>query len=95
MTKCSQCHQEEATIRAMIGGTYYPDLGPDCKAKLSAGQGISSGHARWARTIDAEDNEAAIQQPRNKDGTINGRFCRLYPRQAAALFTPEQMRKAT
>lgn len=92
--KCTQCKTNEATIRAMIQGTYYPDLCSGCKAKLSTGQAVSSGHARWARSVDAEDHELDIQQPYNKDGTPNGKFIRAYPEQAAALFTEEQMRKA-
>lgn len=78
----------------MIQGTYYPNLCAGCKASLSTGQSASSGHARWSRTIDAEDHEADIQQPFNKDGTPNGKFVRLYPEQARAVMTDEQMRKA-
>ncbi len=92
--KCSECKTNEATIRAMIQGEYYPNLCAGCKDALSAGQGVSSGHARWSRTVDAEDHEADIQQPRNKDGTPNRRFIRLYPQQAAAVLTEEEMRKA-
>ena len=55
---------------------------------------VSSGDARWQRTIDLENHEADIQQPYNADGSINVRFARLYPKQAAALFSKEQLRKA-
>lgn len=95
MANCTICHTNEADVSAIIKGVYYPNICREDKAKLQAGQAISSGHAKWERSIDAEDHEADVQQPYNKDGTINGRFCRLYPRQAAALFTDEQMRKAT
>jgi hypothetical protein len=94
MAKCSQCKTNQSTIRAMIQGVYYSDLCAECKAAISSGQSVSSGHARWTRTIDAEDHEADIQQPRNKDGTPNGRFVRMYPEQARAVLTDEEMRKA-
>lgn len=94
MSKCSECKAKEATIRAMIEGVYYSGLCAACKATLSVGQSVSSGHARWARGIDLEDNEAVIQQPRNVDGTPNRKFIRLYPQQAAAVLTEEEMRKA-
>lgn len=55
---------------------------------------VSTGAARWNRTIDAEDHEAEIQQPYNKDGTINAGFAKMYPRQAKALFTDKQIRDA-
>jgi hypothetical protein len=55
---------------------------------------VSSGDARWQRTIDAEDHEAEIQQPWNADGSINTRFAKLYPTQAAALFSEKEIRDA-
>lgn len=55
---------------------------------------VSSGHAEWNRTIDMQDHEADIQQPYNKDGTINTRFAKLYPKQAKALFTEVELRNA-
>lgn len=95
MPKCSECKTSDGTISAVIQGKYHANLCPACKALLNAGQTISSGAARWSRTIDAEDHEADIQQPWNKDGTINGKFVRLYPEQAKALFSEEEMRRAT
>lgn len=64
-----------------------------CTAALNPVK-VSSGAAEWDRVIDAQDHESDIQQPYNADGSINARFAKLYPRQAAALFTPEQIRDA-
>lgn len=94
MAKCSECLREDGSITAVIQGRYYPSLCGACKARLNAGQAVSSGAARWSRTIDLEDHEADIQQPHNADGTPNGRFCRLYPDKAKYLFTDEQIRRA-
>ncbi len=91
---CTECKTHEGDISAVISGEYYPNICTDCRTRLNAGQSVSSGHARWARDIDLQDNEANIQQPYNADGTVNGRFAKLYPTQAKALFTDEQIRKA-
>lgn len=56
---------------------------------------MSSGHARWNRSIDTEDHEHEIQQPYNADGSINTKFAKLYPMQAGKLFTPEEIRRAS
>jgi hypothetical protein len=92
--RCTSCKTTEATERAVINGTYYPNICAGCRESLTSGQSISSGHARWARSIDAEDHEMDIQQPFNKDGTPNRRFVRAYPEQARAVMTEDQMRKA-
>jgi len=77
----------------VVQGKYYPKICSECRYKL-APIITSSGDARWQRTIDLEDHEHEIQQPYNADGSINVRFARLYPEQAKALFTPDQLRKA-
>lgn len=92
--KCNECKTNEGDISAIIAGEYYTNLCADCRAHLNAGQSISSGHARWSRSIDLEDMEYAIQQPRNADGTPNRRFVQLYPEQARAVLTEQEMRKA-
>ncbi len=90
MVKCDLCGNE-ATLGAVVGGIYYKHICVFCNSK---GSSVSSGHAQWQRTMDAEDNEASIQQPWNSDGTINTRFAKLYPKQASALFSDEELRKA-
>ncbi len=88
---CDVCKLNKATGSAVKDGHYYKFICSDCKPRPN----VSSGHARWARGIDLEDHEADIQQPYNKDGTINRRFAMLYPKQAGVLFTNEQVRKAS
>lgn len=78
---------------AIVGGVYVKDICRTCQAVLQPIV-LSSGHARWERGIDLEDHEAEIQQPYNSNGSVNTRFAKLYPKQAAAIFTPEQLRKA-
>lgn len=88
--KCQICKINKATLSAIINGVYYKNLCASCKPLTR----VSSGHARWARDIDIQDNEAEIQQPYNADGTVNTRFAKLYPEQARAIFTEEQIRQA-
>lgn len=90
MEKCELCLENEATVSAIIDGVYYRNACDLCNSN----GGVSSGYARWLRSIDAEDREADIQQPWNSDGTINTRFAKLYPKQAAAVFTPDELDKA-
>ena len=89
--KCQICQQNPATVSAVIDGVYYKHLCHSCK---SARNQISSGHARWARSVDLEDHEADIQQPYNADGTVNADFARLYPDKARAIFSEKQIRDA-
>lgn len=95
MSKCSVCKTNPSELSAVVSGVFYKDLCRDCKALLHKGQSPSSGHARWERSIDAEDHEGDIQQPYNADGTINVKFAKLYPKQAKELFSEEQIRNAT
>lgn len=89
---CEVCSTNTSSLSAIIGGVYYKYVCAQCNGK---GAQVSSGHARWARSIDAEDHEAEIQQPYNSDGTINTRFAKLYPEQAAALFDEKDLREAS
>lgn len=89
MKLCQKCRIRPATIGVIIGGEYL-DLCTECKPLPQ----VNSGAARWARGIDLEDHEHEIQQPYNKDGSINTRFAKLYPTQAKALFTDKQLRDA-
>ena len=91
MSTCDICHQNSSSCSAIVDGVYYKDVCDSCKLLNNK---VSSGHATWSRSIDVEDNEAEIQQPYNADGTINTRFAKLYPTQAKALFTEEQLRNA-
>lgn len=92
MSKCDICKINHADYSAILDGKYYSRVCRSCK---TAHNQVSSGHARWSRGIDLEDNEHEIQQPYNADGTINVRFAKLYPEQAKALFTDEEIRKAS
>lgn len=78
-------------MSAIIDGVYHKNVCGTCNAKANV---VSSGHARWARSIDAEDREADVQQPYNADGSINVRFAKMHPVQAKALFTSEEIAKA-
>jgi len=91
VTLCERCLRNPSTGSAILSGRYFRDICKDC---VSLSVIVSSGDARWQRTIDAEDHEADIQQPWNSDGTINTRFAKLYPKQAAALFTEKEIRDA-
>lgn len=86
---CDSCEINKASIKAIVDGEYV-HLCRDCRPRPV----VNSGHARWERDIDFLDHEADLLQPYNADGSINTNFARLYPKQAAALFTPEQIRRA-
>jgi hypothetical protein len=88
---CLKCQTNQASNSAIVAGTYYKFI---CESCANSSILVSSGDARWSRSIDMEDNEAAVQQPYNSDGTINTRFAKLYPKQAKALFTDKQLRDA-
>lgn len=87
---CEICLKNPATSSAIIQGVYYKNVCDSCKPNSR----ISSGHARWERSIDAEDHEADIIQPYGADGGINPKFAKLYPKQAKALFTDEDIRNS-
>lgn len=90
--RCDKCGKTtDVRMSAIIGDTYYKILCNECGNESLY---VSSGGAQWQRTLDAEDNEAALQQPWNSDGSINTRFAKLYPRQAQAIFTSEELDKA-
>lgn len=90
MTLCEKCKKNKATSSAIVQGIYYQYICNSCKARPQ----VSSGAARWNRTIDAEDHEAEIQQPYNADGSINAGFAKMYPKQAKAIFSDKQIRDA-
>lgn len=90
MAKCDLCGVRDGNLSAVIKGVFYKHVCTMCNTSDQ----VSSGHARWLRSVDAEDHEAEVQQPHNADGTINARFAKLYPKQAAALFSEEDLRKA-
>lgn len=90
---CDCCQKTKTNLRsAVVSGAFYKNVCEECLAKTRI---VSSGHARWERSIDLEDHEADIQQPYNADGTINTRFAKLYPKQAKALFSESELRKAS
>jgi hypothetical protein len=91
MAICELCETNSGVVGAIINGVYHRSVCSSCNGKSAV---VSSGHARWMRSVDAEDHEADIQQPYNSDGTINTRFAKLYPEQARALFSEDELRKA-
>jgi hypothetical protein len=84
---CERCHQNKSSIGVVIQGVYYK-LCMACKPLPK----VSSGHARWSRSIDLEDHEADVQQPYGADGKPNATFVKLYPKQASAVFSDEQIK---
>lgn len=94
MNICEKCKKNPSSHSAIVAGIYYKHLCDDCKIDLGKNQTPSSGHARWSRGIDLEDHEADIQQPWNADGTPNARFAKMYPKQAHAVLTEDELRKA-
>ncbi len=88
---CELCEKNKSSVSAILNGTYYKNLCTECKLSNNK---VSSGHAVWSRGVDLEDHEHEIQQPYNADGSINTRFAKLYPKQAKALFTSEELRNA-
>jgi hypothetical protein len=91
---CDVCKDKASTGSAVIQGTYYPCICSGCKSKLQSGQTPSSGHARWMRTVDAEDHEVDTAQPWGANGKPNKTFIENYPELAKTHFTPEQLRDA-
>lgn len=87
--KCDKCLSDVSHVSsAVVKGVYYRAI---CAPCLNEATVVSSGHARWSRSIDVEDHEHELQQPYNADGSINTRFAKLYPKQAQAIFTPEEL----
>lgn len=85
--KCEICGGE-ARLSAVIDGMYYQNVCLSCK---NASLKVASGHARWKRSIDAEDHLADLVQPFLPDGSRNPEFARLYPKQAEKLFNEENV----
>lgn len=90
---CDVCKTNEASASAIIDGKYYKNICQSDKLMLQAGQAVSSGAARWARDIDAEDHEIDMQQPYS-NGKPNPKFIAAYPEQAKNLFSETEMRNA-
>lgn len=91
MKVCDLCQINPPTRSAVVDGEYCESL---CDSCLLVNNKVSSGDARWSRTIDTEDHQADLMQPHNADGSVNTDFVKLYPKQAKAVFTSEQITKA-
>lgn len=93
MSLCARCKKNNAKrgSSAILNGEFYELI---CESCLNSTIQVTSGAARWERTIDAEDHEADIQQPYSADGSINRKFISLYPDKARAIFSEEQIRNA-
>lgn len=88
---CEICGINSGTVSSVISGVYYKSVCSSCNGKSAT---VSSGHARWSRSVDVEDHQADLLQPHNADGSINAEFCKRYPQQSKAVFTDEQIVKA-
>jgi len=86
---CDICQVPNQTRTAVVCNKYYKNVCQRCLTPT-----INSGHARWSRTIDMEDHEQDVQQPYNKDGSVNVKFAQMYPEQAKAVFSQEQIDSA-
>ncbi len=85
---CDLCQKNSASCSAIVKGAYYKSVCTSCKLANSQ---VSSGHARWARSVDLEDHAFDVAQPYNADGSINLDFVQAYPEQAKAVFTDKQI----
>lgn len=90
MAKCDLCGIRDGNLSAVVRGIFYKHVCIMCNSNDQ----VSSGHARWLRSVDAEDHQFDLAQPYNADGTPNSDFIRAYPKQSEAVFTKEQMDKA-
>lgn len=86
---CESCQKNKSSISAVRQGKLL-HVCVGCRDVPVT----SSGHARWARSIDAEDHEADLQQPYNPDGSVNPKFAKLYPDKAKYHFNDKQLRDA-
>lgn len=84
---CERCDKNPATNSAIIQGIYYQHI---CKGCMVSPQ-VSSGAARWDRTIDMEDSQFDVMQPYSANGKINPEFVKAYPKQSKAIFTQKEM----
>ena len=89
--QCEICKANNSVGSAVIDGQYVKDICARCKV---SGIKTSSGHARWLQNVDVEDHSADIMQPHNADGTLNTDFAKLYPEQAKAVFTEDDIAEA-
>lgn len=88
---CLKCHKNQSSHSAVVNGVYYKHICDDC---LSGASQVSSGHARWNRSVDLEDHQFDLAQPYNADGSPNADFIKMYKKQSEALFSKEDMDKA-
>lgn len=80
----------EDLISTIVGGKYYPNI---TKAELAILQGdhaFSYGAQSNERRRGYEDMAQDTVQPYNAKGP-NSEFYRLYPRQAAKVFTKDEI----
>lgn len=90
--KCEKCSKPISHSRsAVINNVYYASV---CDRCLAENAQVSSGDARWQRSVDAEDHEHDVLQPYGADGEPNADFIKAYPKQAKAVLTPEEIERA-
>lgn len=92
---CEVCKKRPSTGSAIINEIYYRSLCRTCKATITeSASHVSSGAADYDRGRDAEEHEADYIQPfpGNKPSS---EFIHLYPEQAKAMMTPEEIDRAT
>jgi hypothetical protein len=89
MMKCDNCQLEKDSTKPVVwNGIYYPHLCHDCLQDIDPG--ISSAAAGFDRRRQYEDHAEDTVQPYNATGP-NEQFYRLYPVEAAKVFTPEEI----
>lgn len=88
MEKCSSCNIHEAAKSGILHGVYHKHI---CELCLAGAAQVSSGHARWERSVDIEDHAFELAQPYNADGTPNADFIKAYPKQSMSVFTTEEL----
>ena len=77
-------------VSAIAGGVYYAHICRGCLGGYN--EDVSSNSAGYERRRGYEDNAQDTIQPYDANGP-NPEFARLYPRQAAKVFSPETLEK--
>lgn len=88
---CKVCNDREASHAAVIANVYYPQLCALCRIKLSGDSSFSSGYQSFTRRRGFEDMAQDAVQPYDAAGKPRSEFYRLYPRQAAKIFTKDEI----
>jgi hypothetical protein len=88
MAKCQSCGNERPTKTAVVNGKYYSAICNFCLGQTE--DSFSSNAAGFDRRRQFEDFAQDTIQPYTAAGP-NPEFYRMYPAQAAKVFSPEQI----